>query len=233
MTTATRALLALLAAAVLAVGCSTDTDTPATPGTDALDAVTDATPEATTTTLPPVTAPTTTTVAVDVDAVVASVKESLGAEWFTAETDTVDQAIANALVRLGYALGAVTSDDLGNIIAILNRDAADEALAAEAEADASLTAEQRNAVGSAESYMSWGDFSRTGLIDQLEYEGFTTADATFAVDSLGADWMAQAVKSAEGYLEWGHFSRQELIDQLVYEGFTQAEAEHGVAIAYR
>jgi hypothetical protein len=38
---------------------------------------------------------------------------------------------------------------------------------------------------SAESYLEYTAFSRSGLIDQLEYEGFTTAQATYGVDEAG------------------------------------------------
>ena len=74
-------------------------------------------------------------------------------------------------------------------------------------------------------------FSRSGLIGQLEYEGYSTEDATFAADNCGADWNEQAAKSAQTYLDTMSFSRQGLIDQLVYEGFTQEQAEHGVTAA--
>jgi hypothetical protein len=71
-------------------------------------------------------------------------------------------------------------------------------------------------------------FSRLGLIDQLLYEGFSEADATYGVDVQGADWFQQAAISAADYIRYvGGFSRQSMIDQLLYERFTQAEAEHG------
>ena len=94
-----------------------------------------------------------------------------------------------------------------------------------------LTMGQKNALGSAESYLEIMPFSHSGLIGQLEYEGYSTEDATFAADNCGADWNEQAAKSAESYLEMMSFSRQELIDQLVYEGFTQEQAEYGVTAA--
>jgi hypothetical protein len=71
-------------------------------------------------------------------------------------------------------------------------------------------------------------FSRSGLIGQLEYEGFTTAEATLAVDYLNVDWNEQAWKSAESYLDFTAFSRSGLIDQLEYEGFTTEQATYGV-----
>lgn len=71
-------------------------------------------------------------------------------------------------------------------------------------------------------------FSRVGLIEQLEYEGFSNEDATYAVDNVGADWAEQAVLSAESYLDVTAFSRDGLVDQLIYEGFTAEQAEYGV-----
>ena len=91
-----------------------------------------------------------------------------------------------------------------------------------------MTMGQKNAVKSAESYLSWNSFSRQGLIEQLEFEGFSHDDAVFAVDHITVDWNEQAVKSAESYLSWGSFSRQSLIDQLEYEGFTHEQAVYGV-----
>lgn len=95
-----------------------------------------------------------------------------------------------------------------------------------------LSSSQRNATQSAEQYLEISAFSRSGLIGQLEYEGYSTEDATFAVDSLNVDWNEQARLSAEQYLEISSFSLSGLIDQLVYEGFTQAQAEYGANAAY-
>ncbi|WP_223628226.1 Ltp family lipoprotein [Microbacterium sp. EST19A] len=92
-----------------------------------------------------------------------------------------------------------------------------------------LTLGQQNAVGSAKSYIGFSDFSRTGLIDQLEYEGFSTEDATFGADNSGADWNQEAAESAQSYLEYSAFSRQGLYDQLAYEGFQPSEIEFGLA----
>lgn len=91
----------------------------------------------------------------------------------------------------------------------------------------SITVAQSNAVRKAESYLDYSAFSRKGLIDQLEYNGFSTADATYGATHAGADWMEQAAKKAQSYLEFTAFSRQGLIDQLEYNGFTSAQARHG------
>ncbi|WP_240954918.1 Ltp family lipoprotein [Rhodococcus sp. 105337] len=75
-------------------------------------------------------------------------------------------------------------------------------------------------------------FSRSGLINQLEYEGFSTADATYAVDRLDVDWDRQAKRSAEQYLDMTSFSLSGLVEQLEYEGYTRAQAEYGANAAY-
>jgi len=71
-------------------------------------------------------------------------------------------------------------------------------------------------------------FSRSGLIDQLLYEGFSNDQATYGVDRANPDWNEQAFKSAQSYLRYSSFSRSGLIDQLLYEGFSQSQAEYGV-----
>lgn len=110
---------------------------------------------------------------------------------------------------------------------------ADPAPEAESSNDADLTPGQRNAIGSAEDYLAYSGFSRSGLIGQLEYEGYSTDEATFAVDHVAPDWNEQAARLAHDYLDYSSFSRQGLIDQLIYEGFTAAEAEAGVsAVGY-
>lgn len=91
-----------------------------------------------------------------------------------------------------------------------------------------VTLGQKNALASAKSYLDFAAFSYSGLIKQLEFEGYTTEEATYAVDNCGADWYEQAVKSAESYLEFTSFSKQGLIEQLEYEGFTHEQAVYGV-----
>ncbi|RWZ60127.1 hypothetical protein EQV77_02215 [Halobacillus fulvus] len=91
-----------------------------------------------------------------------------------------------------------------------------------------MTLAQQNAIGAAEDYISFSGFSRTGLIEQLEFEGFSTEDATFAVDNIQVDWNEQAVISAEQYLDTMSFSRSGLIEQLEFEGYTPEQATYAV-----
>jgi type IV secretory pathway VirB10-like protein len=91
------------------------------------------------------------------------------------------------------------------------------------------TVSQRNARQTAADYLDYSSFSRSGLIEQLEFEGFTAGDATYGVDALNVDWNEQAAKTAADYLDYSSFSHSGLVDQLVFEGFTQAQAEYGVS----
>ena len=67
------------------------------------------------------------------------------------------------------------------------------------------------------------------LIEQLRYDRFSLADATYAVDRIGADRDEEAAQSAQSYLDTMPVSRQGHIDQLIYEKFTPAQAAYGVS----
>ena len=104
-------------------------------------------------------------------------------------------------------------------------------------ASGNLTAAQRNAVRSANSYLQLSGFSRQGLIDQLSSEfgdSYSVGDATVAVNSLSTDWNAQAARSAVSYLELSGFSCRGLIDQLSSEfgdKYTVEQATYGATQA--
>lgn len=86
---------------------------------------------------------------------------------------------------------------------------------------------QSNAIKKARDYLKFMPFSRSGLVKQLEFEGFSTDEATYGVDNITVNWNEQAAKKAQEYLDLMAFSREELITQLVFEGFSQTEAEYG------
>jgi hypothetical protein len=98
---------------------------------------------------------------------------------------------------------------------------------------------QREALQAATSYLRYGSFSRAGLIGQLTSsygEGFSRADAVWAVARAHANWNAEAVEAAKSYLRNGSFSRAGLLNQLESsygEHFTHAQAVYGVNVAYR
>ena len=87
---------------------------------------------------------------------------------------------------------------------------------------------ERNALEKSLQYLDYTAFSYSGLVEQLKYEGYSNAEAIYAVDHCGANWNEQAAKKAREYLEYSAFSRTELFEQLKYEGFTDAQAQYGV-----
>lgn len=97
----------------------------------------------------------------------------------------------------------------------------------------SLTGPQKNAVRSAQQYISGQGFSRNGLIEQLSSDygdGYNVSDATVAVDSMNIDWNKQAVRSAKQYLSIQGFSCKGLIEQLSSsygDKYTQSQANYG------
>lgn len=84
------------------------------------------------------------------------------------------------------------------------------------------------ALAQAESYLNSSAFSYTSLIEQLEYHGFSSAEAKYGADNCGANWKTQALKKAKSYLNSSAFSYSGLLEQLEYEGFTSDEAQYGV-----
>lgn len=95
------------------------------------------------------------------------------------------------------------------------------------------TTGEANALSKAYNYLDTMAFSKLGLIEQLEYEGFTKKEAKYAVNNCGANWKEQAAKKAEQYLKSQSFSKSGLIEQLEYEGFTAKQARYGANKAYK
>jgi hypothetical protein len=87
-------------------------------------------------------------------------------------------------------------------------------------------------------HLAMSGFSEQGLYEQLSSsagEGFSQAEAQYAVDHVDADWNKEAVESARSYLEMSPMSRNELIQQLsssAGEGFTYEQALYAVDKAY-
>ena len=96
----------------------------------------------------------------------------------------------------------------------------------------SVSIGKKNALKSTEQYLNVMAFSYSGLIDQLEYEGYTVEEAEYAAKNCGADWNEQAVLSAKQYLKTMSFSKDGLIEQLEYEGYTHEQAVYGAEQAY-
>ena len=71
-------------------------------------------------------------------------------------------------------------------------------------------------------------FSKSGLIKQLVFEGFSSEVAENAVNSLAVDWGEQAVRKSNDYLNLTSFSKSGLTEQLKFEEFTSDEANYAV-----
>ena len=84
------------------------------------------------------------------------------------------------------------------------------------------------AVNAAKDYLSSGSFSKKGLINQLEHDGFSHDQAIFAADNCGANWFINAKEEVKTYLSNSGYSRSGLIEQLMYDGYTKEEAESAV-----
>lgn len=98
-------------------------------------------------------------------------------------------------------------------------------------ADPQVSVGEQNAVDKAQGYLGILGFSRSGLIKQLKFDGFSTAEATYGVEHSGANWNEQAAKKAKEYLDVMAFSRSGLIAQLKFDGFTSSQAAHGASAA--
>ncbi len=166
------------------------------------------------------------------DSAAAKAKAKALRPWFQKKRFIVPIALV-ALIGISVASNPSAQDGFEQgVESTVNSPESSESTETQEEA-VTETIGQKNARESAESYLDFAAFSRQGLIDQLEFEEFSTEDAEYAVDALNVDWKEQAAKSAEAYLEFSAFSREGLIDQLVFEGFTQEEAEFGVtAVGY-
>lgn len=181
------------------------------------------------------------TAAQDPAAAKAEADAAAKAEKAEADAAAEAQADADAAAKAEKAeadAAAKAEADAAAKAAKAEADAAAKAAKAEADAAAKAAAEaaakagtvsQQNALRKAADYLEYTAFSRTGLIGQLEFEEFSTADATWAVDRVTVNWNEQAAKKAKDYLEYTSFSRSGLIDQLIFEGYTPAQAEYGVS----
>jgi len=103
--------------------------------------------------------------------------------------------------------------------------------------EAEHRADQR-ALEAAQNYLAMSGFSKAGLYEQLSSsagEGFTAAQAQYAVDHVNANWNEEAVQSARSYLQMSPMSKADLIQQLTSsagEGFTYEQAVYAVDKVY-
>lgn len=156
---------------------------------------------------------------------------TIGSLIFGAAVLSIDEEMQNTESSATEEAEVTEDEDPEEVAEEVER--TEEELAEAVEADTPDTnSGQDNALSSAESYLNFSGFSRSGLITQLEFEGYSSEDAEYAVDNIDVDWNEQAVRSAESYLSSMSFSLDALIEQLVFEGYTQEQAEYGANQAY-
>jgi Host cell surface-exposed lipoprotein len=96
-------------------------------------------------------------------------------------------------------------------------------------AEAAVPPEYQNALRAAENYLDVIAFSQQGLIEQLEFEEYSTEAAQWAVANVQVDWNEQAALKAADYLDLQAFSEGGLRDQLEFEGFTPEQIEFAIS----
>ena len=92
----------------------------------------------------------------------------------------------------------------------------------------SHTMGQKNALREAETYLRSDSYSKSDLIEQLKYDGYTEEEATYAANNVKVEWNEQCYKTAEAYLRSDSFSKSDLIGQLEYDGFTEEEIKYAI-----
>lgn len=100
--------------------------------------------------------------------------------------------------------------------------------AEESKKESEFPREYKNALKNAYDYLDYTSFSKSGLYDQLIYEGYPDDAAQYAIDNIKADWNKNALQAAIDYLDYTSFSDQGLYDQLIYEGFTSEQTQYAV-----
>ena len=113
------------------------------------------------------------------------------AENKSTDKDSSDKKTEDAKTDTDNSDDADNPDDADNNSS--NEDETDNT----SDTDDSLTMGQKNALAKAQTYLAISGFSHDGLITQLEFEGFSTEEATYAADNCGDDWNEQAAIKAK------------------------------------
>ena len=81
----------------------------------------------------------------------------------------------------------------------------------------------------AQQYLDYTPMSCSGLMKQLEFDGFTSSQAKYGAQQSdacsGTD--IYAARKARQYLEYTPMSCSGLIKQLEFDGFTSSQAQNG------
>lgn len=101
------------------------------------------------------------------------------------------------------------------------------------ETESVATLGKQNALKKAKDYLQVSAYSHDGLVEQLQFEGYSEDEAIYGADNCGADWNEQAAKKAEQYMEMSAYSKDALEKQLKFDKFNDEQAKYGVeAVGY-
>lgn len=78
-------------------------------------------------------------------------------------------------------------------------------------------------------FVEYSNVSYAGLIEVLEFVGYSHEEAVYAADNCNADWNHEAAECAEGFTKVENFSKERLIELLMSDGYTGEQAEYGAS----
>jgi hypothetical protein len=91
------------------------------------------------------------------------------------------------------------------------------------------TVRDRQALSKAKSDLRAEPYSLEGLVVQLNFGGYTMAEATYGAENSGANWNHEALVAAKENLATKAYSMKGLIERLKIAKFTAVQASYGVA----
>jgi SOS response regulatory protein OraA/RecX len=91
-----------------------------------------------------------------------------------------------------------------------------------------MTDTQESALARAKLYLQQGYFSERGLREKLIQDGYSAANAAFAVNRCYVDWSTQAVNAAKSYVKNRAISESALLKLLLSDGFTNEQSKNAV-----
>ena len=77
-------------------------------------------------------------------------------------------------------VGSSNNDSSNDLSSVVNDNSSDFS-----SSEDELSIGQKNALKTAEAYLNYSGFSKVGLKNQLEFEGYTTSEAEYGVKSVG------------------------------------------------
>jgi len=167
-------------------------------------------------------------------AIVASIAVTIGiAAFMNGVATRTETAIAESQAEQAEQDEQDTADEFTEPQDTEPADDASDAPAVDPNA-AAVPADYTDALESADIYANMMDMSKAAIYDQLvsEYgEGASPEAAQYAIDTVTADWEANALATAQLYRDEMSMSPAEIRDQLTTEyggDFTQAEADYAM-----